>query len=136
MGEGEPLLYTEAIPDLDGEYTYAVTGDSVDSTAEVSFRIGFIVEDCRLRYYVNGQPVKNRTVGSMRFDENGYYTSGDVRLDRAVTPILRQITEEGMTRLDMFHTAYDWLSGAPNMRRSGSRTRKRTTGRSDLPGAF
>ena len=68
-----------------------------------------IMEDCLLRYYRDGEPVKSRTVDGFRFDENGIYTCGDKALDRAVTAILRQVTDEDMTRLEMFRAAYDWI---------------------------
>ena len=105
----ETRMCTVALPDVNGEYFFTVTGDSEERAVEVPIKNGMIVEDAVLRCYKNGEPVKNADVNGLRFNENGIYTSGDKALDNAVTAILRQVTEQGMSRLEMFRAAYDWI---------------------------
>lgn len=55
-----------------------------------------------------GNVLKNTYVGVLYFGEDGRYTSGSKKLDRLVARVIRQNTEEGMTRMEKLKAMYDY----------------------------
>jgi hypothetical protein len=61
-------------------------------------------------YYIDeetGLPVKNKTVGSLRFGADGRYTSGHAEVDALVRGVLESITTEEMTQEEKLRAAYE-----------------------------
>ena len=70
---------------------------------------GFLRDGAAL-YYVqeDGSLLKNGEVGTLHFDENGRYTSGNAELDGYVNAILLELDPDGtMTRDALLEAAYD-----------------------------
>lgn len=60
-------------------------------------------------YYIgeNGLPVANTYVGTLYFDADGHYTSGDEEIDEYAKELLAEIVTDGMTQEERLHAAYD-----------------------------
>lgn len=56
----------------------------------------------------DGYALKNSFIGSLRFDNNGRYTSGNYELDDYVAAALRENTDSGMEREEMLRVMYDY----------------------------
>ncbi len=54
----------------------------------------------------DGYFCKNGYIGSLYFDSNGRYTSGDTVLDEHVAAAIRENTSEDMDRMEMLHSMY------------------------------
>lgn len=62
-------------------------------------------------YYVqpDGTVAISSWLGSLFFDENGHYTSGNYELDQLVKKILAEIITDDMTDLEKLKAAYDYV---------------------------
>ncbi len=56
----------------------------------------------------DGYALKNAFIGSLRFDQNGRYTSGNYELDDLVAAALRENTDASMEREEMLRAMYDY----------------------------
>lgn len=61
-------------------------------------------------YSINaeGYALKNAFIGSLRFDQNGRYTSGSYELDDLVAAALRENVDPSMEREEMLRTMYNY----------------------------
>ena len=67
----------------------------------------FDTVDGRLVYHTeNGELLKNDSIGTFRFDAEGYYTTGDEEIDGAVAKIVAENTEESMTQEEKLSALY------------------------------
>ena len=66
-------------------------------------------------YYVdeNGHWAKNTTIGVLRFDANGRYTTGNAELDRMLTAFVKANTKEGDTNLNNYRRLHNLISTWP-----------------------
>ena len=62
-------------------------------------------------YYIgeNGLPVADTYVGTLYFDANGLYTSGDEEIDSYAKDILAEIVTDGMTKEERLIAAYNYV---------------------------
>lgn len=87
---------------------YEVWSSFVDESPKIAD--GFHSVDGWLYYALGGQYVASQTVGTLAFDANGRYTSGDTALDAKLAEIVRAQTTDAMSRDEKLRALYDYVS--------------------------
>lgn len=65
--------------------------------------------DGRLYWVVDGQYLKNQSLGAFYFDAQGRYTTGDAELDTQLNNIVEQLTNDSMTRDEKLRALYNYV---------------------------
>lgn len=106
LGEGEARF-----PDVEEDYwAAAAIAAAGDSSHVKKAETGFVNHDGWL-YYIkdDGYCLKNAYLGSLYFDQNGRYTSGDAALDAAVAAAIAENTTSDMSREEMLRAMYEYV---------------------------
>lgn len=98
-------------PDVEADYwAFDAAAIAGDSRLAAELEEGFINIDGWL-YHVesDGCFLKNDYIGSLYFDQNGRYTSGDAALDAAVAAAIAENTTPDMSREEMLRAMYTYV---------------------------
>ncbi|MCF0120876.1 MAG: transglutaminase domain-containing protein [Oscillospiraceae bacterium] len=104
---GDACVYP--LDNLDGAYKFVITG-SDGSSGTFYYKNGFVMDGERLTYYRSNVQVKNETYRMFTFDEEGYYTSGDIELDIIMESVIFSCLSDGdVSRLTLLRAVYDYI---------------------------
>lgn len=97
------------LPDIEPGYTFEKDAKLAAIGHGERYKEGFVNLNGYL-YSVNaeGYALKNAFIGSLRFDQNGRYTSGNYALDDLVAAALRENVDASMEREEMLRVMYEY----------------------------
>lgn len=89
-------------------WSWAVAEPSVVIPPEPVLPDGPLRKDGRLYWVSGGEFVRDQSVGSLYFDGQGRYTTGDAELDEALNDIVESKTSDGMGRDEKLRALYNY----------------------------
>ena len=101
---GQICFQTPGLREIDGKLFYIMPNGGISAVP------GPQVSGVEL-YYIqeDGSLARDVTIGTLRFDETGKYTSGNADLDQQVKEALAACTNAGMTREEMLRAGYLYI---------------------------